>query len=168
MIVFSYWLVNHQWWCYLMIVSGGMDWGASINEDKIQSEAFSEGRIMGGFALIWIFLKHRAWFLRTLSTFNTINLQRKGSDWLISNLFPQKPAKESFLAVLPTLVHGGGEELDVEEVVAAQRALNLLNHTPAMFHFVIIYLLSSLDSYQHNCFHTLNKNWEGSKGLDVL
>ena len=68
------------------------------------------------------------------------------------------PAKEGFLAVLPTLVHGGGEELDVEEVVAAQRALNLLNHTPAMFHFVIIYLLSSLDSYQHNCFHTLNKN----------
>ena len=155
------------------MLSNDSIWGdglGAINEDRIQSEAFSEERIMGLVALLWFeyFFKHRAWFLRTLSTFNTINLQRKGSDWLISNLFPQKPAKESFLAVLPTLVHGGGEELDVEEVVAAQRALNLLNHTPAMFHFVIIYLLSSLDSYQHNCFHTLNKNWEGSKGLDVL
>ena len=64
----------------------------------------------------------------------------------------QEPAKECVLAMLTTVVHGGGEELDVEEVVAPQGALHLLNHAPVggCLHFVIFtkYLILDIDTYK--------------------
>ena len=50
--------------------------------------------------------------------------------WAIFIKKKQEPAKKCVLTMLSTVVHGGGEELDVEEVVAPQGALHLLNHAP--------------------------------------
>ena len=57
--------------------------------------------------------------------------------------------------MLTTVVHGGGEELDVEEVVAPQGALHLLNHAPVgrCLHFIIFtkHLIHDIYTY---CIHT--------------
>ena len=64
----------------------------------------------------------------------------------------QQPAKKCVLAMLTTVIHGGGEELDVEEVVAPQGALHLLNHAPVgrCLRFIIFteYLIHDIDIYK--------------------
>ena len=62
--------------------------------------------------------------------------------------------------MLTTVIHGGGEELDVEEVVSAQGALHLLNHAPVggCLHFIIItwHLINDIDTYKINTTEDLN------------
>ena len=57
--------------------------------------------------------------------------------------------------MLTTVIHGGGEELDVEEVVAPQGALHLLNHAPVgrclLFIIFTKHWIHDIDTY---CIHT--------------
>ena len=63
--------------------------------------------------------------------------------------------------MLTTVIHGGGEELDVEEVVAPQGALHLLNHAPVgrCLHLIIItkHLIHDIDTYKVHTAEDINK-----------